>query len=277
MGDAIAKLQQTSAFGPFVRKFIMLLQIAWLTGNHNVTHIIRASTRQRDNVLDVVLPPLNLNVAIIATSLLPLVLRLDIFRCVCAKSIVFARTSSTPCRSETFAAMIRRIITTLTFSYSFRVTYPISTMRLTPTVRCLVAMLIFSRNLNTTQPIRTLSLVDIVTGMLIRRSPRLLLPASFTLTTKPIGLTTMSMEVFRSSRQILTTSSAALKTIRGFHVTYLGAFFAAPVQMIFGLLVCKEEFTSSREGLFALNTNLRYNFTHGKVSFTDLIVTPREC
>lgn len=75
--------EQATAFRPFPGELIILLAVAWVTGNHQIRDIIgrNISTRHatdRKCMLNVVLTPRNLLVAVVALSLLALILLSDL-------------------------------------------------------------------------------------------------------------------------------------------------------------------------------------------------------
>jgi hypothetical protein len=67
-------LQQATTFNPFMREFILSAQVACRASKHNVADVIRAATRERDNMVSVISG--QMFVAPIAFALLPCILLL---------------------------------------------------------------------------------------------------------------------------------------------------------------------------------------------------------
>mgnify|MGYP003622959945 CR=1 FL=1 len=253
-------LEQVTAFRPFVRESVVLPEIAWSATYHDVANIVRSSTRQRNNVFNVILPFRNFNFAIITTTFLTLILLSNITCCMLAWGITFTRTSILTSGFKDFLPMFRFIIAFLTSTHVSIMFCSIYT----PKFRIFITSLISSCNFYVVQPVYAMPLIKIFSGFLIGWTPGLFASAFFALAVKPIRRTAMRMEVLFCKRQILFTSGASLEAFWRFMVTYVVTRFTSPAQTIFSILGRKEKLAGCRKGLLAFKTSLQYNIIHRK-------------
>jgi hypothetical protein len=115
-------LQQAPAFGPFMRKSIILAFIAGVAGNHEVIRPVAPAATQGNNVVNMVRPFLFGQVSFtpITTSFLSLILSLDILLCVRSWCLVLAGAAvahfCTPTLSDVLPFSVRPLISKSMFS-----------------------------------------------------------------------------------------------------------------------------------------------------------------
>lgn len=77
----MANLEQSTAFHPFVQQLISFAAIAWLAGNHKIVRVVRSTSINRDNMIDMIRIPTSSKflLAVVAFALLPFILILNVF------------------------------------------------------------------------------------------------------------------------------------------------------------------------------------------------------
>jgi len=258
-------LEQATTFSPLVQEFVILTQIACRTGYDKVLRPVRPSTTQRNNMVNMICFAYFF-MAVIALSLLPLVLCLNIFSRMSTSGFTFKCASFMSCQFVRCLTLIRSAIAMLTFQYRLVVTYSIIFICSASKIRIFITSLVSSCNFYMSQSVCTLPIINILPRSLIRWTPGLFASAFFTLIMKSIRRITFGMEELFCEWQILLAPSAGFKTFWRFMVTYVVTRFTSPAQTIFSILGRKEKLAGCRKGLLAFKTSLQYNVTHGRTN-----------
>lgn len=114
-------LEETPTRSPFVGESRTLFDITRRAGNYNIAHIVASTARQRHDMFYMMLAPLDSLLAIIATTLLSLILHLNIFGGVNARSVELACASSMSSCPIDFKSSFRGIIAPLPCMKNLRV------------------------------------------------------------------------------------------------------------------------------------------------------------
>ena len=127
------KLQQSTAFGPFPREFVMLAPITCRTSQYEVTDVIggnvrTSNTTQGKRMINVVFAPFYLFVAVVALPFLPIILLTNLLCRISSLDSHFSRSTIMNCREFYHLAFFSLSVLPMPFLIVIFMCFPIRFM-----------------------------------------------------------------------------------------------------------------------------------------------------